>query len=187
MPSSQRGQVRKLANGSWAYRLRDDAGRRPQVGGFPTKGAASVALSDAIDAVRDGKLGIRRQLTISDLIDEFLDQHIAEENTIATLRARLKHVTKAFGSRPLDRLMVNEIAAWRKRLPEGSAWHIAKAFRQVLHYAVRAGLIDENPATKVPNPEPKRREVPAFESLAEVVAVAAELSPALHPLPSSLR
>jgi hypothetical protein len=110
MPSAQRGQVRKLANGSWAYRLRDDAGRRPQVGGFPTKGAASAALSDAIDAVRDGKLGIRRQLTFSDLVDEYLDQHIAEENTIATLRARLKHVTKAFGSRPLDRLMVNEIA-----------------------------------------------------------------------------
>ena len=79
--------------------------------------------------------------------------------------------------------MVAEIAAWRKRLPEGSAWHIMKGLRQVLHYAVAAGLLDENPAVKVKNPEPKRREVQAFASWAEVEAVAAELSPALAPLP----
>jgi integrase len=53
----------------------------------------------------------------------------------------------------------------------------------VLHYAVRAKLLDENVARKVPNPEPKRREVPAFESVGELEAVAAELSTTLAPLP----
>lgn len=99
------------------------------------------------------------------------------------MKARLRYATDAFGDRPLDRLMVSEIAAWRKRLPEGSAWHIMKGLRQVLHYAVAVGLLDDNPAVKVKNPEPKRREVQAFASWAELEAAAAELSPAFAPLP----
>ena len=47
MPAIQRGQVRKLAGGSWAYRYRDENGRRRQVGGFRTKGEASQALASA--------------------------------------------------------------------------------------------------------------------------------------------
>jgi hypothetical protein len=54
---------------------------------------------------------------------------------------------------------------------------------RALHYAVAAGLLDDNPAVKVKNPEPKRREVQAFASWTEVEAVAAELSPAFAPLP----
>ena len=60
-------------------------------------------------------------------------QHVAEENTLATLKARLMYATKTFGDVRLDRLHVPELAAWRKRLPRGSAWHITKALRQVLH------------------------------------------------------
>jgi integrase len=53
----------------------------------------------------------------------------------------------------------------------------------VLHYAVRANLLDENPAVLVPNPEPKRREALAFASLEELEAVGDELSPEFRPLP----
>jgi integrase len=56
-----------------------------------------------------------------------------------------------------------------------SAWHITKALRQVLHYAVACGYIIENIATKIKNPEPKRRKVEFFESWADVEAVATEL------------
>jgi hypothetical protein len=47
---------------------------------------------------------------------------------------------------------------------------------------VRAKLIDANPATLVPNPEPKRTEVQTF-ALAELDLVADELSPAFGPIP----
>lgn len=74
-----------------------------------------------------------------------------------------------------DRLDLRSVAAWRKRLPEGSAWHAHKALRQVLSYAVRAKLVSENVAQLVPNPEPKRREVESFASWAEVEKIANEL------------
>src|SRR5215216_1995577 len=84
-----------------------------------------------------------------------------------TLEERLRYATATFGDLQIDRLTVTEIGSWRKRLPEGSAWGITKALRQVLHYAVRAKLLDENLACQVPNPEPKRREVQVFASVGE--------------------
>jgi hypothetical protein len=179
MPSLQRGSVFKLDGGAWAYRLAcDEHGRRRQVGGFKTKGDAREACDNHVDRILNPQR--RESITLAGLVDEYLAQHVAEQNTLATLSARLKHATKAFGDLPLERLMVAEIAAWRKRLPEGSAWHILKALRQALHYGVAVGLLDENPASKVKNPEPKRKEAQAFGSWAEVEAVAAELSPALR-------
>jgi integrase len=129
--------------------------------------------------------------TLGDLVDEYLGQHNAEANTLRTLTARLRYATEGpkldgqggWKDLPADRLTVTEIGAWRRHLPERSAWAIHKALRQVLYYAVRASLLDENVATKVPNPEPKRREVLAFASVAELEAVAAELAPAFRSLP----
>jgi integrase len=182
MPSLQRGSVFKLEGGAWAYRLaRDEYGQRRQVGGYRTKGEAREACDSHVDRILNPHR--RESTTLAGLVDEYLAQHVAEQNTLATLSGRLKHATKAFGDRPLERLLVSKIAAWRKRLPEGSAWHTLKALRQALHYAAAVGLIDENPAAKVKNPEPKRKEAQAFGSWAEVEAVAAELSPAFAAVP----
>jgi integrase len=83
----------------------------------------------------------------------------------------------------IDRLQVAELGAWRRHLPERSAWGIHKALRQVLAYAVRAKLLSENVAALVPNPEPKRREIRAFADVTELEAVAAELPRERRPLP----
>jgi integrase len=152
---------------------------RHQQGGFRTKREASEALEEALRHVRLGP-GVRRDLTVQELVDEFLAQHPGENNTIATLRERLRYATKTFGGVQLDRLNLPQLAAWRKRLPSGSAWHVTKALRQVLHFAVACGYVDENIAAKLKNPEPKRPEVKAFASWLEVEAVAVELS---SPLP----
>ena len=93
---------------------------------------------------------------------------------------RVRYATDTFGSVRLDRLQAREIGAWRRRLSERSAWGIHKALRQVLHYGVRIKALDENVACAVPNPEPKRREIPFFSSPMHVEAVAEELG---SPLP----
>jgi integrase len=175
VPSVQRGQVYKKPSGTWAYRYRDENGTRREVAQFTTRREAAESLDQALRLVRLGGLGIRRDLTLDELVDDFLAQHVAEENTLRALRERLRYATDAFGSVRVDRLQAREVGAWRKRLPERSAWGIHKALRQVLHYGVRIKVIEENVACAVPNPEPNRREVPCFPAPADVQAVAEEL------------
>jgi integrase len=88
-------------------------------------------------------------------------------------------IGRFFGDARLKRLHVGELRAWRKRLPEGSAWHVVKALRQILNYAVECGYASENVARKIPNPEPKRPPVEIFTA-GEVDAIAVELG---SPLP----
>ena len=166
--------IADLAGSDWSRRAR----------------AAALELSgEAVDA--DASIRVRLLADCQLALNEFTDQHNAEANTLRTLKERLRYATEGpaldgkggFKDVRIDRLTVTEIGAWRKRLSERSAWAITKALRQVLHYAVRAKLSDENPACLVPNPEPKRREVPTFESVEDLEAIADELSPAFAPIP----
>ena len=170
-------------------RVRESPGRRKQGFGPGRTGKEAAQawleqqLRDVTIARRGGlPLPPRRDLTLADLVDEFLAQHVAENNTITNLRHRLRYAKDAFGTVPIDRLDVREIAAWRRRLPERSAWQIHKALRQVLGYAVRANLVECNVAVQVPNPEPKRREVRAFASWEEIDATADEIGPRFAPI-----
>ncbi len=95
----------------------------------------------------------------------------------------MKKATAIFGDVRLDRLAVTELRAWRATLPPGSAWHIVKALRQTLAYAVAVGLLDANPAKAIPNPEPKRTEVLPFATVAELEAIADELLPHYRVIP----
>jgi integrase len=196
MPSVQRGTVRKRPSGRWEARWYDENGNPRSEGGFETKSAAREWLDPKVEgilAVRRGDPSAlrRRQMpTLGELADEFTKQHVAEASTIASIEFRIRYaldgpkLDKQAGWRdvPIDRLNPTEIGAWRKALPARSGYGIHKALRQVLHYAVRAKLLDENPAAAVPNPEPKRAEVPTF-TLDELETVAAELSPTSRPIP----
>jgi hypothetical protein len=136
MPSTQRGQVHKSVAGTWGVRFYDEVNTRKRAGGFATRREALDFLERKVDEVAALRRGDpatlrRRQIpTLSALVDEFTAQHVAEENTLRTLKDRLRYATDAFGDVRIDRLQASEIGAWQKRLPEKSAWHVHKALRQ---------------------------------------------------------
>jgi hypothetical protein len=165
MPSSQRGQVYKLAGGSWAYRYRDEHKRRRQKGGFLTRSEALAALDDALKTARNPDRARRRDWTVAELVERYLAQHQAAPATIARLTAMLKKSTAAFGDVRLVELLPDEIGAWAKRLPEGHRHDAMVAFRQVLNAAVRWKLIEENPAKLVPKPATATRRNPSVRVL----------------------
>jgi integrase len=181
MPAKQRGSLQKSPAGTWGARWYDETGARRRQGGFATKSEAGEWLGDKlgeITALRRGDVAATRRLTMptfDELCDEFEAQHPGEVNTVSTLKARLAPARRKWGSIRINRISAAEVALWRKTLPERSAWGYQKALRQVLGYAVRTKLLDENVAQAVPNPEPKRREVQAFATPEDVEAVADEL------------
>lgn len=105
---------------------------RPQKGGFTTKGEARAALNDALRRLSVGEPYRRDPPTLAELVEEYLDQHVAAEITITTLRYRLEHAVDVFGRTRIDRLTAPAVGAWRKQLPAGSAHYIHRSLRQVL-------------------------------------------------------
>lgn len=195
MPADQRGSVYATKTG-FGIQYRDEKGARQRQAGFPSRSAARAWFQDVEKKRQRGETVAPSPLTLAELVDEYLEQHIAEANTIQGLRDRLKLATDGipvkprskerkhgFGAVRVDRLDARTIGAWRKRLPEGSAWQAHKALRQVLGYAVRTKLVTENVAAQVPNPEPKRREVPTFGTWEELERLAEELPPERRSLP----
>ncbi len=80
--------------------------------------------------------------------------------------------------------MSGELADWQARRPERSRYGIMQALRQALEAAVRWELMGRNPAKLAGrNPQPSPRPVRVF-TLAEVDAIAAELSDGYRPLPA---
>src|SRR5262249_2898092 len=135
MPSLQRGSVKRRGK-TWRARWYDEAGREHSRGGFETKAEAWAFLEpkvDEVSAVRRGDLPTlrRRQMpTLSELVEEFVGQHVAETSTIGSLRFRLRYALdgpKLDGQAgwrdvAIDRLNPAEIGAWRKALPARSGY-----------------------------------------------------------------
>ena len=158
MPAEQRGSVYKTAKG-FGIQWRDESGARQRRAGFSSRSEARSWFWDVERKRMRGELVSPTPLTLAELVDEYLEQHVAEANTTRALRDRLKLATEGIPVTPrarerehglgairVDRLDGRTVGAWRKRLPEGSAWHAHKALRQVLAYAVRSKLVADNVA-----------------------------------------
>src|SRR6266700_2947532 len=187
---AQQGQVFKLktrgpgGKPTWAYRYRVDGRRsaRPQVGGFASQGEATQALQAALER-RHRRNGRLAQITLSELVAEYLAQHEAQPRTIAKLRWLLAKAVCAFGDGRVVELRSDEIAAWRAGLPAGHRFEATQALRQVLTRAVAWRIIDSNPARAgVDNPRRQHPEKRPFETWAEIDALAAHLDPAYGPM-----
>jgi hypothetical protein len=153
---AQHGQVLRLSTrrsdgkALWAYRYRLNGRRskRPQVGGFATRAQAERALQQALARLRPGA-----EMTLAELVEEYLAVHQAAPGTIEKLRWLLAKATAAFGEVRLIDLRSEEICAWRGMLAEGHRFEATQGLRQVLNAAVAWQLIDDNPARRgVPNP-----------------------------------
>jgi integrase len=195
MPAEQYGSTYRTKDG-WGIRWRDETGERRFRSGFRTERQALAWFQNVERKRMRGETIEASPVTLAELVDEYLEQHIAEANTIQGLRDRLKLATDGIPKEPrskerehgmgqirVDRLDARTVGAWRRRLPEGSAWQAHKALRQVLSYAVRTKQAQDNVAQLVPNPEPKRKEVPTFGSWEELERVSEELPPERRSLP----
>jgi integrase len=195
MPADQHGSVYATATG-FGLRWYDETGKRCHRSGFKSRSEARAWFRDVERKRMRGEIPSPTTTTLAELVEEYLAQHVAEANTTRALADRLKLATSGIPVKPraterkhalgdvrVDRLDARTVAAWRRRLPDGSAWHAHKALRQVLAYAVRTKLVAENVAKLVPNPEPKRREIESFGSWAELERLIEELPAARRSLP----
>ncbi|MGH2844061.1 MAG: tyrosine-type recombinase/integrase [Solirubrobacteraceae bacterium] len=187
MPATQRGQAYRIGPNLWGLRYYDQTGTRRRKSPFPSKSAALTHYKTVIEPQLRGDVPALPDLTLEEFVELYLERHAANvrPRTIATLRERLPHATRAFGQirlRQLER-MSGEIASWQARLPERSRYGIVQALRQTLEAAVRWGYITRNPAKLAGrNRQPAPRTIRVFD-LEELRAIAVEMTPMYAPLP----
>lgn len=172
--SGQRGQVWKRGEKDWCIRYRTPDGKRPQEGGFKTKGDAQTVLDHKLRALKLGA-ALAEPPSFDELVHDFLAQYDRSKSRVDSVTWALGKAQKRFGRTRIDRLHPRDLGAFRHDLPEQQRHQVFAAVRQVLEQAVRWKLISENPAKLVKNPQPRRGEVSFFESWAQVDAVAAEM------------
>jgi integrase len=187
MPATQRGQAYRIGPNKWGLRYYDQTGVRRRKSPFPTKSAALTHFRDVIEPQLLGEPAALPELTLGQFVPLYLERHGAtvRTRTIVTLRERLAHAERAFGSIPLRELerMSGELASWQATLPERSRYGIVQALRQALGAACRWGYMNANPALLAGrNRQPAPRTIRTY-SRDELDAITAELHPAYAPLP----
>jgi integrase len=179
MPAEARGQARRLPSGRWQLRYYDAAGRRATGGVFASKSEALRHYRDVVEPELHGRPVARRDVTLRQLADTFLDRHgkVVSARTIETLRARLARPLETYGDVPLAELerMTDELAGFAAGLPERYRYSVVSALRQTLEAGVRYGHLTRNPAKLAgKNPQPAPRPVRVF-TVAELDALCEEL------------
>jgi integrase len=164
MPAEARGHVRKLPSGKWQLRYYAKGGHRSG-GAFASKTEALNHYRDVVEPELHGRSVARRDLTLSELVNVFLERHgkVAKPATIETLRWRLKRPLDDYGTTTLADLehMTDELAAFASQLPERYRYPVMSSLRQACEAGVRYGYMTRNPAklagaNPMPSPRPVR-------------------------------
>src|SRR5918995_1372791 len=133
MPAEARPRARRLPSGKWQLRYTVD-GEVSSGGAFASKTEALNHYRDVIEPDLHGTPAARRDVTLSELVDTFLDRHetVAKPRTIKTLRCRMQRPLDVFGDTPLVELerMTDEIAGFAAQLPDRYRYSVMNAFRQ---------------------------------------------------------
>jgi hypothetical protein len=120
MPATQRGQAYKLSSGKWGLRYYEE-GKRTRESPFASKSAALTHFRDVVEPRLRGESRPEADLILAEFIPVWLERHAAtvRTRTVVTLRERLRHAERAFGTVALHDLagMAAEIAAWRALQP----------------------------------------------------------------------
>src|SRR5690349_10069 len=105
----QRGQIWKASTG-WKIRYYDAAGKRHQETHL-LKGDAVAKLEEELRRARLGDLWqSRKQVTLQELVDQFLRQYPRPPQTKARITTELNRATKVFGKVPVRQLDPASIA-----------------------------------------------------------------------------
>jgi integrase len=188
MPPANTGHVYKLADGSFGVQYRLPDGTRKRRSGFRNRTEARRWRADNVLPAINGRRAVDRpELTLAELVERYLKRHeaIRSPRTIRTLRERLARPLHVYGDVRLAELegMSDELADFRATLPPRYAHKVMGALRQVCAAGVRWRLLERNPAADAgENPEPDPAPVRVY-AVAELAAIAAELSKAYEPLP----
>ena len=166
MPAEARGHVRKLPSGKWQLRYYAK-GRHCSGGAFATKSEAWAHYRDVIEPELRGRAVARRDVTLSELVDTFLERHgkVAKPATIKTIRWRMKRPLDEYGDTLLIDLehMTDDLAGFAARQPERFRHAVMSAFRQTCEAGVRYGYMTRNPAKLAgPNPQTAPRVVRVY-------------------------
>lgn len=181
----QRGQVWKTSTG-YKIRFYDAAGRRHQET-HALKGDAVAKLEEELRRARLGDLWqSRKQVTLQELVDQFLRQYPRPPQTKARIATELARATRVFGVVPVRQLDPAAIAEWINTLPVASTTRsqTIRSLRQVLRQGIAWGYLRSNPAdaTRVRVPEGVRGEIRPFHDWGEVGAAADAIGAAYAPL-----
>jgi integrase len=178
MPAEARPRARRLPSGRWQLRY-TVAGEVRSGGAFASRTEAFNHFRDVVGPELQGRTGARRDLTLRQLVDVYLERHakVRGARTVNTLRERLKRPLDDYGDTRLEDLehMADDFAAFAAALPERYRYSVMSAFRQTCEAGVRYGYMTRNPAKLAgPNPQPPPRGVRTY-SPDELKAVTDEL------------
>lgn len=182
------GTLTEVTAGKWKLRLPPYLGRGQVTFRAANKTAAKKEQRRILEQTYAERFNPATEDPTFDVwCDRMLANHVADPHSTARLRAGLVTARKAFGGKRLSELDHDTVTGWRaaqaKRVAAKTLHGYTQDVKQVLNAAVRSGLLTESPARHVKNPQPPVGNITPFETLDEVLAVAAELPSAFRALP----